>query len=133
MKRLAAVILTCLITIPGVTWAQSFLPSSVVHAQASRSSSTPLESTLVQQDSNNVTVLGQNGNEGHYRGQAIDNGVQITSCGLAEFHLGVSTIGLTSSYRMRTPDRRTLFSSMIRAILPTRACYLGKTLSRSHR
>jgi hypothetical protein len=55
-------------------------------AQESRFRSTPLERTLVQQDSNHVNVLGQNGNEGHYRGQTMDSGVQFAGCGVAEFH-----------------------------------------------
>jgi hypothetical protein len=69
------------------------LLSGTAQAQAPRVSATPLEQALVQQDSSGVTVLGQNGHEGNYRGQTIASGVQLACNGplgsvRAEFHLG---------------------------------------------
>ncbi len=80
MKRLAAVIVACLIVIPGVAFESS---SRIARADAPRYTSVTLDSLpLVNSESSNATILSLQ-NPSHYRDMTLNSGVQLYTSSLS--------------------------------------------------
>jgi len=95
MKRLAAIIVACLIAIPGVTVGPS---SRIVRADAPRYTSVPLDSLpLVDSESSNASILTIQ-NPGHYRDSTLNSGAQLeANCGGAD-----SSATATATFRLHS-------------------------------
>ncbi len=89
MKRLAAIIVACLIAIPGVTFGPN---SRIARADVPRYTSVSLDSLpLVQSDSYNASILNVQ-NPSHYRDMTLNSGVRLSfdncqASAIATFHL----------------------------------------------